>query len=920
MPMDILNRTSCLRNPSLPPNLLSFSLAENAIDMVLPDEFIDLVASHPLQRLDMGSNRLRCRTERPGFERLLSSNLTFLDLSYNNFRCPFLAPALSSSYHSFDRIMGLMINNNNLTGEILQMRASSLVSLYAHDNEFEGGFGSGSLRNFPSLTRLEIARNQFSFDVGMIANAPYLLVMDASFNNLTGILNPEELQQLVSLDLSNNHLEFRPNLNSIDNLFTSGLKSLSIQQNAIQPYHPSDTSMLIRTSQTSASKTFRGGICSTMGFDDQPPGSIFAYDEGLFQYSQCNCDSTHFGRPPHWCFPCPAQSNSSCGNDHFVTATNVYLITQPIDHNGASSDDPTTLNLSSPPIAASGLQLATESCLYSHLQALAHISNCKGVNFIANNITNFSDFNTSIIANLTLAIKSQCNEGSEGRLCSKCTCDASGDGPCWFPKGPICKRCSKTFNLKQSIIFIVGVLALALISLTVAMLIVLSSKRKPNTGPYVSLFNNICPLTSTLLLKFFYLVISFNPNVLPNQVFLSCSRRLLKVIFYRILHMTSLGTISIVITFIQILLQLTNWDSYALELLILVMDGSFDLRCVFPFLSDPLTSLLWRLAIPIAALILVGLSVCIAELVLRCIENRRKHVSSDDHFENEQLIINTKEKKVPFRYPALALFTSVSLTVLKFFYFGTAMSAHMYLFPSIQPFTGIKYLQNHPWIRYSEAKWLIGASIPGILIWDLLIPILFIVLCWRVRQTFQLPRVQVYFGSLFENFSRSCFWWEMVIIFKKLSIALILQGIPSTSAFQIALIICILSGVMFTQICIRPWKRKSENLLDALAALLLLGSAFSARSAHLDDAYPVSIIFFSLSVAFVLCCLLFIGYHTLTGQTQYDRIFMQDIALETEHEGDLVPALDTPLDTQEILESEEHNSHGDFGFQPLSNM
>lgn len=367
--------------------------------------------------------------------------------------------------------------------------------------------------------------------------------------------------------------------------------------------------------------------------------------------------------------------------------------------------------------------------------------------------------------------------------------------------------------------------------------------------------------------------------------------------------MTSLGAVSIVITFIQLLLQLTNWDLYALRSALDSMNGSIDLRCIFPLFAEPLPSLIWRLSIPFIGVAFVASSVGIAALASTLLAWLSAGHEGDEHDETA-ILINSGTKETTIEYPATALLSSVSLSVVKFFYFGTAISAHEYIFASHQAFTAIKYVQNHPWIPYSAATQLIGASIPAILIFDLILPIAFLFLCWKVRRSFYTPQVQIYFGTLFETFSRRCFWWEMVIILKKLSIALVLRGLPPTDAFQSSLVVIILSGIQFAQVMLQPWKRRTENMLDTLSALILIGSALASRQAHLDSAYPVSILFFVISCLFALLCIALIAHQTWTGRTEYDKRMAESIVMETDYDisstlkGGFVDSSDTEEDEE----------------------
>jgi hypothetical protein len=58
----------------------------------------------------------------------------------------------------------------------------------------------------------------------------------------------------------------------------------------------------------------------------------------------------------------------------------------------------------------------------------------------------------------------------------------------------------------------------------------------------------------------------------------------------------------------------------------------------------------------------------------------KKDLNDDSESEGIPIISEDNNKEVTVKFPTLALFTSLSITVIKFFYFETALAAHEYLF------------------------------------------------------------------------------------------------------------------------------------------------------------------------------------------------------------------------------------------------
>ena len=364
-----------------------------------------------------------------------------------------------------------------------------------------------------------------------------------------------------------------------------------------------------------------------------------------------------------------------------------------------------------------------------------------------------------------------------------------------------------------------------------------------------------------------------------------------KRFLYRLHHLTSLGHITILITFLQLSSELTHWDSYILKGMLRALNGTGEglgITCILPFLSDPLIELISKLMLPVIMITIVGLSVGLAELLSRILfkNEDEKTVRSEDEAADvdasDVLLLKKTGIDHVGRYPATALFTSVSISVIRFFYFGTALAAHEYIFSSLQPHTETKYVKNQPWMRYNDAFVLIGVSIPAIFVYDFVLPILFLFLCWKLRRYLKDERVQRFMGSLFENFSQKCFWWEIVNILRKLWIALILQGIAATNSTQSTLVVTLLVGTLVTQTVLMPWKRKSENLVDSISAALLLGSLHAVSSGSYSSSKTMAYLIGVLNAVFFFGVVGIIVFETIFGKTAYQKRESADYDYEYE--------------------------------------
>lgn len=873
--------------PLLPRGILSFSAANNRLDDKVrssTEQWVQTVSCCDLTHLDISNNGATFLAAwfelfGPRLRRLYVANNTFLrdvqlesNVGYGLTAMDLSGCGLYGAFpaHLFTRLTVLKLANNHFTGLI-------------------------DVQQLQSLTELDISNNKFEMDAAQFSSLPLLSLINARNNKLYGSLNLGNMPSLQSADFSSNSLDKWADLVSIAELFDSAhLQMLNITNNtripSISDLDSAHTGL--GRSQLSSPSLFypKSVTCYTLDFWNKA-GRTFSFDEGLFEYQQCDCNDYHFGLPPLKCFKCPTRGTTSCGGSsaNISTTSYAFLIDEPTETLEASSSFGFGLFSSffdSPPTAApltpyrdnnnrSGLHIETESCLISVIQTLSGVSNCQGV------LITSADFiedksNQSSLQSISSRLNQQCKPGSEGRLCSKCICSPKGDGECWFMSGAKCSKCRHVFGVGTSIPLVIGMSVVVVGVLSVVMMIVIERRRVQSLESFSEL-------------------------------------KLWKRIFYRLQYMTTLGNVSILVTFVQMLIEFTQWDAYARFEFIGILNGEtqgLGVRCLFPFLAEPLPALIARLSVPFFGVLVVGLCVWLGSVLANIIKRKKFEPASSSYTsdllssDDESLTLISSESsplktEAIITYPTFAMFTSLSITVVKFFYFGTALAAHQYLFSVRQAYTHVEYAQNDPWMTYSSALPLILASIPSIIIFDLIIPLSFIVVCWKVRDQFKLRNVQIYYGSLFSTYNPRCFWWEIVNILRKLSIALVLEGFSSTDTLQTALVVSILAGTLLVQLTLRPWRRKSENFFDSASSLLLIAALLYTRPTQHANAAGVIWYVFALSIAFVVTMLLVICYQTVTGTTDFEAqqaLYLTTMELNTQEETHILEKWNTASD------------------------
>ena len=306
-------------------------------------------------------------------------------------------------------------------------------------------------------------------------------------------------------------------------------------------------------------------------------------------------------------------------------------------------------------------------------------------------------------------------------------------------------------------------------------------------------------------------------------------------------------------------------------------------------------ALLVQLSIPFFGVLFVIIGVALAGRIVAFSdarkERRRNLIAEQGTSEADSPIMVGLTRKIAVHYPSRALLTSMCITVVKFFYFGTALAAHEYLFSSAQVYTGARFIQSRPYMLQSEARPLVYASIPALLIFDLFIPMAFVYICWSFRRKFKLRSVQIYFGSIFETYNAKCFWWELVNTFRKLSIALCLKAFPATDNVQSALVVSILAGTLMAQVTLNPWRRKIENFADMASSIVLIAALIYTRPNGLAHSEGVIWYIFVMSIAFVAGSVAVIVWQAVTGKTDYEkqlRAYINEAELRTQNQDPLV--------------------------------
>lgn len=507
--------------PAIPSSLIELKASYNQFS---GENIENVLVSSSLHDIDLAGNGFTLNITTEG---LVGPNVTFLSLAHN------ILQVEREGNLAWPNLLALDLTNTsfNVPLGVDYMIAPNLGVLLLAQNNMNYNLGA-LLKVLPYLTQLDISDNKFEFDVSIFTGLPLLTMIKARNNRLYGSLALDSSLSSIQLaDFSANELQHEPDLVSIGIQFSEGhLEVLNISSNPLLltiSDMNTPTTGLMRSQLSAPSSLYRDTLtCYQLTFWNES-AIYFLHDEDLFDFAQCDCNSQHFGFPPTNCYKCPSSGMNTCGGRHANVSRNYYVFE-------ASN-------------SSSSLFFETESCLVTVVHTITGLSNCLGDNITASDLEEYiasKDVSSSLDVTNSLSpsdraphassshhnashiLQRQCAVGSEGRLCSRCKCQPDGRGECWYEGAATCTKCFRVFSYHQSIPLVLGLFLGFIIFLSPIMTLILRRKRTQSLESY---------------------------NKLP----------LWKRMFYRAMYLTTLGNVSILITFLQMMIEFTQWDAYA---------------------------------------------------------------------------------------------------------------------------------------------------------------------------------------------------------------------------------------------------------------------------------------------------------------------------------------------------------------------
>ena len=146
------------------------------------------------------------------------------------------------------------------------------------------------------------------------------------------------------------------------------------------------------------------------------------------------------------------------------------------------------------------------------------------------------------------------------------------------------------------------------------------------------------------------------------------------------------------------------------------------------------------------------------------------------------------------------------------------------------------------WFSGDHILYLLTISVPLILIWIIFTIIIFMILKRNKRNLFDY-KTEWKYGFLFKGYKTKYYWWEIVIISRKMLLVCILTVLSSLGvSIQCFLIFILFSFYIYIHVKWNPFLRRELNTLETLSMgniiLLIYCAVFiSSASTNTDGSY-----------------------------------------------------------------------------------
>ena len=453
---------------------------------------------------------------------------------------------------------------------------------------------------------------------------------------------------------------------------------------------------------------------------------------------------------------------------------------------------------------------------------------------------------------------SQCSEGYEGRLCSQCVC--SSVKHCWYQSEGVCTECYASSHSHDNSISIKSIILTILFFIAFAVFAVIAF---------------FIPKTTLVSVIIGLVIVSILAYIGVFSWYYSGLLLVVMVLYFISDRKFPVGVLKCLFFYLQIITSIVDINAWPYQLQGLVktfalanLDISF-LACFWPsVLSNPLNLfILFNLIVPIVAILMLitvfleltvqrlrfvtSLRSSFDSLLLRSrsllysyskkIANEKKYIAktiqndSDDniiasdsdsdiapllvHSQNFSNEIQLKQKSILEKF--IPKMYRIVLILIGASYFPVAIMT----FSVVQCENG--YMKEYMWISCSSHDFYLFLLI-GILIFVFYIisyPLLLLLKLISIRRRLLRGEYSIEkFQSVLEGYRKEVFYFEVIYILEKLSIALALTMLPENRLTQILVITVTIVMSMLAQYILRPYHFKQLNSVVFISQCVIIFS------------------------------------------------------------------------------------------------
>ncbi|EFA84670.1 leucine-rich repeat-containing protein [Heterostelium album PN500] len=185
-------------------------------------------------------------------------------------------------------------------------------------------------------------------------------------------------------------------------------------------------------------------------------------------------------------------------------------------------------------------------------------------------------------------------------------------------------------------------------------------------------------------------------------------------------------------------------------------------------------------------------------------------------------------RKIPFETRWLRSCFRVNLVVLNFLYLPLCIYILQNYSCTADSYSGDKYMSFFPWINCSEPDGvyqdIFKVTVVATIVYVIGIPALFTALLFHYRSRLDDPFVLSFVGSLYIDYRKSIYYYEIIGLGRRFMMAVSLALIDPKSSFSVFVVLLVIGGSIISQISLRPFIYKISNYSELIGISVLLFS------------------------------------------------------------------------------------------------